>query len=368
MPRHDFLKSGLKLDKWPNADRVAWTRALLYEQGRAATEHGGSLTHLAAISVCDLALGYGMWLAWLRQEGLLDPLAPPASAVTPGNVRRYIRDLRLQYAPISVVTRISRLYCAAKAVAPTEDWLWLRTEWYRLRRRARAVTDKQLRLASAAELYACGAAEMKDADNNAVATALARALSYRDGLIVAILALRPIRLKNLAGIELGRNLVRRGASFRLKFDATETKTHYPYEAPLPPEIAAYLERYLTYYRPILAGSAQHLLPDARRLWLSIRGAALRPNSLYFRIVAVTRKRLGRAINPHAFRSAAATAIAWDAPEHVEITKTVLGHARLSTSEDYYNLAQSSKVSIRHQDMIRALREEARAVRRAGSSD
>ena len=48
------------------------------------------------------------------------------------------------------------------------------------------------------------------------------------------------------------HLVRRGEQYWLIFDAAETKTREPVEAPFPIALTPYLERYLSFYRPVLA--------------------------------------------------------------------------------------------------------------------
>src|SRR5579864_3142497 len=81
--------------------------------------------------------------------------------------------------------------------------------------------------------------------------------------------------------------------------------------------------------------------------------------VYRRIMELTEERLGRAINPHAFRHAAATSIAFADPEHVRITKSILGHGSLAASEEYYNLAQAFEASRRYDEQVRRLRGSAR---------
>ena len=94
-----------------------------------------------------------------------------------------------------------------------------------------------------------------------------------------------------------------------------------------------------------------------RLWLSKSGSPMFPSKLYERIVLLTRKRFGQPINPHAFRDVAATAIATRDPKHVQITPSVLGHTRLSTSERYYNHARSLEAGKLYQSCILALRRQ-----------
>jgi integrase len=63
-------------------------------------------------------------------------------------------------------------------------------------------------------------------------------------------------------------------------------------------------------------------------------------AIYERLVRVTRARFGHALTPHLFRDCAATSIALADPEHVYITRSIVGHTTLETSERYYNHAQS----------------------------
>jgi integrase len=86
-----------------------------------------------------------------------------------------------------------------------------------------------------------------------------------------------------------------------------------------------------------------------------------------RIMRLTKERLGFAINPHSFRTAAATSIAFEAPEKVLITKEILGHSTMRTSEAYYNLAQAVEASRRHQDHVGSLRRIGRDEQSAGDT-
>ena len=56
---------------------------------------------------------------------------------------------------------------------------------------------------------------------------------YRDGVMIMMLACRPIRRQSFAGLRLGRHLVKRETSYVLILDGSETKNHRRYEQPLP---------------------------------------------------------------------------------------------------------------------------------------
>jgi len=85
---------------------------------------------------------------------------------------------------------------------------------------------------------------------------------------------------------------------------------------------------------------------------------MREESVYCHIVELTRERLGRAINPHLFRDCAATTIAAEDPLHVHITRNILGHTSLTTSERYYNQARSLNAFRTHQREVHARRSRA----------
>ncbi len=63
------------------------------------------------------------------------------------------------------------------------------------------------------------------------------------------------------------------------------------------------------------------------------------------------------VNPQLFRDCAATSIAIEAPDHVGIIMPVLGHARATTGERYYNQARSLEAARRFQAVIDGFRNE-----------
>jgi hypothetical protein len=89
-------------------------------------------------------------------------------------------------------------------------------------------------------------------------------------------------------------------------------------------------------------------------------SAISPGSVYGRIMALTREAFGHSVHPHLFRDSAATSIACEDPAHVYITKSILGHSTLRTSERHYNHAQSLEATRCYQARILELREPARA--------
>ena len=70
---------------------------------------------------------------------------------------------------------------------------------------------------------------MAEAERSATLSSLTKARQFRDGLMVAMLALHPIRLKNFASLEIGRNLVKIDDWWWIVLSATETKERRPDE-------------------------------------------------------------------------------------------------------------------------------------------
>jgi hypothetical protein len=64
--------------------------------------------------------------------------------------------------------------------------------------------------------------------------------AYRNELIVALLAARPLRRRNFVALELSRHLLRAYAGWRLVIPGSETKTGAAARPPFPAVLAARL--------------------------------------------------------------------------------------------------------------------------------
>src|SRR5262249_22209575 len=121
-----------------------------------------------------------------------------------------------------------------------------------------------------------------------------------------------------------------------------------------------LERYLAVHRPLLAqrtGRWNKLGGQKARsaLWVSKDGSAMTEIAIHFRVIKLTKAKFGKALSMHLFRDCAGTSIAEAHRDHVLITKSVLGHTSLRTSERHYNHARSRQAMNLHQAGILNLR-------------
>jgi integrase/recombinase XerD len=353
---------------WPALDQAAWTLALTPGD---PFDPGGLGAGWAVPSRRRIASAYGTWLAWLDGQGLLDPSAAPASRATRDLVRIYAKDLQTSHSPFYVQGSVQHLGDALRVMTPDRDLRWITRGAWRLRNRAVPVRDKRARLQSPKRLVALGVRLMEVAEAEAVS--LESAMTFRDGLVIAFLAYRPLRAKNLTMISCDQHLIRRGDGWWVAFIGKEMKAKRPLEFPFPAALAPHLEKYLEIYRPVLLTAGGRQPPAAvSRLWISRDATALGQKTIAHHIKRRTRAEFGIELNPHGFRDAAATYIALYDPEHVQIVAAILGHSTLETSQKYYDLSGTVEAGRRYHGAIKAIRSRAKAtgeqVRRGRTRD
>jgi integrase/recombinase XerD len=350
----------LPIAAWPEQDRLSWERgtrpAGLFEQKGAGADWSPR-------SRAKTARGYGRWLCFLEQKGLLDRTLAPGARVTKPLIADYVAMLSATCAPYTVVCRLQELYDTMRVLASSTDWKWLAELWMRLGRRAEPVRNKRARLRCTPDLLDLGRRMMKSAEQLTSWSRRRRAVHYRDGLMIALTAHRPLRLANLTSMVLGVHLVQQCGQWWVQFSASEIKGKRPYEVAFPSALIPDLERYLAVHRPVLlAGESGQLSPGTDALWVSEVGTMLEGGALATRIRKHTRKAFGTSVPPHWFRDATATTIAIQDPQHICDAHHILGNT-LATTQKYYNQAHSLEASRRHQAMIAALRSSLNTQRR-----
>ena len=185
------------------------------------------------------------------QKGFFDPTLTSGARVTRQLVAHYVATLSASCAPYTVVCRLQELYDALRVLAPEMDWRWLAKLWMRLGRRAQPVVNKRLRLRPTRDLFDLGRRMMASAEQVTGWSRRRRAVHYRDGLLIALMAARPLRLTNFASIVVGVHLVQQSERWWLQFRGSEMKAKRPYEVAFPTALIPELEKYLAIHRPVL---------------------------------------------------------------------------------------------------------------------
>jgi site-specific recombinase XerD len=165
------------------------------------------------------------------------------------------------------------------------------------------------------------------------------AVAYRDGLMIALLALRPLRLRTFSLIRVGTHFRQVGAEWRMVFEGPESKSGRTFETTVPEKLVRPLEYYLQAVRPLFNAADRH---DG--IWASTKGRPLTGNAIARIITERTREAFGQPVNPHLFRHCAATTIAIIQPGRIAVARDLLGHTSLATTNAYYNKARSIDAS------------------------
>ncbi len=186
-------------------------------------------------------------------------------------------------------------------------------------------------------LYALGTKLMDRAiiEDQAKNVSITRAKEYRDGLIIALIALVPLRRRTLAALRIGKHVVRSGDFWRLDIPAEDIKTKRPLEYPISAALSERIDFYLNNIRPRIPGALTH-----DYVWVSSRRRPMHNASIYTAVRLRTHKALGFPVNLHRFRQAAATLWSTQDPANVRGAKDLLGHASFATTQKYYIMAQS----------------------------
>lgn len=214
--------------EWPDTDLALWAR--LTAPSRPLDEPG-ALSHLRESSLVTMRAAYGRWLGWLRDSDPGALVEGPVERTTIARLGSWSRSL----AHLSARSRLIYLEHALKvlsAAAPDADWLAARRILRKPRHEANAMTSdrKTVRVLSSAVLFEAGAAEIEAAGTDPAPDAARR---WRDGMMVALLAILPIRRRAFAALELGRSILRRGKTLTIVLDASLTKTGEHWEAIVP---------------------------------------------------------------------------------------------------------------------------------------
>jgi integrase/recombinase XerD len=355
----------LPVAEWPEPDRAAWTAA--HRRGGLLDDDGLAASWAPATSSI-IARGYGTFLSFLAQAGDEDSDQSPATRISRARVEAYVAELRERNHSSTVAARLLQLVRAAAVMAPNTDWAWLRRIRARLRRMATPARDDRARLMPAVTLLELANTLMQRAESETALSARRQALLFRDGLMIAMLCAWAPRARNLAETAIGTSLQRRGQTWWASFGPEETKNGRPIEVPLPDDFTGQIERYLTHHRPqLIRRSPTPVAGDA--FWISDGGRPLTTKEVGQRISAVTKRELGRALNPHLFRKIIPTELAIRDPAHVGIAQPLLGHADYRTTQQAYNLGRALDAAGRHHAVVQSIRagSEARphSVKRAG---
>jgi len=347
------MMRALPVSAWPEADRRAWEAAC---RPGARLKRGGRASYLKAISRADLERRSGYFLHHLASAGELDLSAPASTNITPEAVGAYLERVRPLWRSVTLAQSVYKLRRMAEILAPDADFAWL----VAIEQDLAFVAQPQARFdrtVTTEVLVEAGLTLVREAEHATHQRAIWRAAQGRNGLMVALMALHPIRLKNFAALELGTSLVRIADDWWIVLSAADTKAGRPDERQLDPALTQALALYLTWARPVLlktkdvvigsepgeplragVARAEDLLSGS--LWVGGMGEALRYGTVERILTETTRQTLGVAVAPHDFRRCGATTAALRAGAHPHLASALLQHRDRRVTDEHYNRAST----------------------------
>lgn len=336
--KNDDRRALLKIEQWPDNDRKRWQASLSSDDPFSDT---ADRSELRAISNCKVEKGYGRWLSFLTRCHTELLTQPAGDRITPPTVNSYVEELRAcGNGDRTIMNRLQELYTMAVTIVPAGSFSFIHRIEAKIRTVAKPVRSKRGQIISSDQLFSLGWSLMESAPT--LTTLRLRAIQFRDGLLIALLALRPFRRKNITELTLGRSLINDQGVWRIVLTADETKTHARIERTWPKELITALETYLTVHRPVLMAQTGRWSGDImERLWVSSEGSAQTQMSIYQQIRLRTKAAFGQSVNLHRFRDSAATTMAIEDPTRVRISARLLGHQSFQTTETYYQHADQN---------------------------
>ena len=243
---------------------------------------------------------------------------------------------------------ICKLRRAAQYMAPGCGFTWLAEidKDLALVARPRSKFD---RLVLTEVLVEAGLTLIREAEDSSSTTKLTRACQVRNALMVALLALCPIRRKNFAALEIGRSFSKTKDQWWIVLSALQTKEKRVDERPIDEMLTPIIERYLGQHRPVLARSDN----ATSALWLSANdGAPLTAKEVARVISKTTLSTVGVKVSPHLFRTSAASSAATHGSENPYLASALLHHTHPSVTNAHYNRATSLSAGENFRQIVR----------------
>jgi integrase len=168
------------------------------------------------------------------------------------------------------------------------------------------------------------------------------ALLVQTALATELLLMAPMRISNLAALDLERHIVRtaKGERVWITIEGHEVKNGATLEYPLPAPTIALLNMYLEKYRDRL------VTRETTALFPGRAGNGRGPAGFGQRISRTVKVYTGLTINPHLFRHIGAKLYLEINPGAYEVVRLVLGHKSIATTTGFYT-GSESEAAVRH---------------------
>jgi integrase/recombinase XerD len=231
-------KLQLAFELWPAEDQARWRAA--FKVGDRFDEAGLG-AHLAESTRKAQLESYARFLGYIstKRRDLLN--LPPHARIGRNIVADYVAWRRSFRRDLRIAIDLRQLRGALRLTCPGVDYSWLLTITKRIAAAA-ACNRQKYHLVTSERLYALGIELMDKAIGGAETAkrvSKTHAFQYRDGLIIAFLALIPVRSRTLSAMRIGKHLVKAGDVWTLEVPAADTKSRRALDYPVAEELSAH---------------------------------------------------------------------------------------------------------------------------------
>lgn len=337
----------LPIEEWPKAERAAWQAAC---QPGIRLKGGGMASHLRPVTQHMLSQRLGLFLDFVARSNKFDQEAEAGGHVKLDLVEPFVEELKKRVSSVTVYGSIQKLRRVTQFTAPERNLGWL-IEIERELFSDMRPKSKWDRIVLAEIIIEAGLTLMEEAETAKKMTKLTRARLFRNGLMIALLAHYPIRIKNYAALSIGQSLVKIDKVWWIILKPTETKEQKTDERPIEDYLGDLIDKYKAKYRPILARRKE----QDSALWLAMDGKPMAECYVREVITETTRATLGIPINPHMFRAIGATTAAIYAGDKPHLGSAILHHSHPVVTQENYNRASSISASKAYGSLTRQFR-------------
>ena len=180
------------------------------------------------------------------------------------------------------------------------------------------------------------------------------AQTMQHACMLELLLHMPVRVKNLASLDLERHVTRAAhdGMWRIAIPADEVKNEQPIDCVLNAESSGLLATYVTRFRPVLQ------VAPSTALFISQSGRRKGEHALSRQFAAFIKRELGLTINPHLMRHLAALTYLEDCPGDYETVRQLLAHRQIATTITFYAAgAETTSALARYDDVLARRRAE-----------
>lgn len=221
-PRCDPYRRRMPPEEWPMGDQAAWAGA---RRPGTLRRRAGAAAKWRQATLTKVAKAYGRWCTFLDLHGWLDRDKTPSERITEERIAAYVAELEQQVVIITLKGLILDLAESIRVMCPNANIAWLYDLATQLAVVAKPSRAKWAKLQSTEKLVELGINLMEQTFEPArkYRQARYRDIQYAAGLMIALLAHRPLRRRTFTGLCIEKQLKRMETGYVFELGPDDVK-------------------------------------------------------------------------------------------------------------------------------------------------